>query len=185
MTVAMLAIDPSLNSTGYAFRDSDDQSTVTVVGSIRPKKITGMARLHFVEQKIEELVEAVKPRTVVYEDYSMGSKGKTFHIGELGGVLKLFLWERGIDIILVPPSNLKLFVTGKGNADKDVMMRVLAQHRGRLFNNSDEADAYGLLLAGEAFCNRKLLPRVRGNSKQIAVQGFTVIEGKKQNGGSK
>jgi len=120
----------------------------------------------------------VEPEYVVYEDYSMGSRGKVFHIGELGGVLKLYLWRVGIGMIMVPPSSLKLFVTGKGNADKSTMMRVLAQHRGRSFVNSDEADAYGLLIAGEAFCNRKLLPRTRGNPQQQAITGFEVVPGR-------
>lgn len=176
----MLAIDPSLTSTGYAFRSQSGQETATVVGSIQPKKMRGMERILFIEDRIKGLVAELQPKRVVYEGYAMGVRsGHVFDRAELGGVLKRFIWEQGIDIILVPPKSLKLFATGNGNADKDAMMRVLAQHRGRLFNNSDEADAYGLLLCGEAFCDRRLLPRVRGNYKHAAVAGFEVVKGKR------
>lgn len=175
MVLLMLAIDPSLNSLGYAFRHTDG---TTRTGVLRPKKVRDLERLDWMDYAFGRLVDSVQPTNVVYEDYSMGSKGKTFHIGEMGGVLKVNLWRRGIDIILVPPTNLKMFATGKGNADKDLMMSVLAQHRGRSFDNSDEADAYGLLLLGEAFMDSRLLPRTRNNPQRQAMKGVTVIAGK-------
>lgn len=177
----LIAIDPSLTSTGFAFRGDDGHIEV---GTIRPKNMTGPERLLYIERQLAHILDTVAPDAVAYEDYAMRSKGKVFHIGELGGVLKVHLWRRGVDIILVPPSNLKLFVTGKGNPGKGkeaktLLMQILARHRGRLFNNSDEADAYGLLLAGEAFCNRRLLPRDRRHHQSVAVRGFSFIEGKR------
>jgi Holliday junction resolvasome RuvABC endonuclease subunit len=170
----MLAIDPSLNGTAYAYRDTQGK---LVTGRIEPRR-TGIARLHYVKQQIAAVVEEVRPTHVVYEGNAMQGKGRVFDIGELGGVLKLHLWQAGITILLVSPSSLKMFITGKGNADKDVMMAAAAVLAGRPFRNDDEADAFGLLLMGEAYCDRRLLPRTRGNHQQSAMKGVEVIVGK-------
>ena len=59
---------------------------------------------------------------VVYiEDYSLGSKGKVFHIAENAGLLKNKLWRAGIPIHPVAPTVVKKFATGRGNAKKDQM----------------------------------------------------------------
>lgn len=58
---------------------------------------------------------------VVLEGYSMGSKGRVFHIAENTGILKHYMWQLGIPWIDAPPTSVKKFATGKGNADKQVM----------------------------------------------------------------
>jgi hypothetical protein len=58
------------------------------------------------------------PDLVVLEDYSMGSKGTVFNIGENTGILKYHLWKSKIPLEKVPPTVLKKFWTGKGNSDK-------------------------------------------------------------------
>lgn len=62
-----------------------------------------------------------KPPHVYIEDYSFGSTGKVFHIAENAGLLKYKLWEVGIPFTTVPPTVIKKFATGKGNADKQKM----------------------------------------------------------------
>jgi Holliday junction resolvasome RuvABC endonuclease subunit len=60
--------------------------------------------------------------TVVYiEDYSMGSKGKVFHIGENTGIFKYKVWNEQNDVVGVPPTVIKKFATGKGNSNKERM----------------------------------------------------------------
>jgi len=63
------------------------------------------------------------PRTaIIYiEDYSYGSKGKTFHIAENAGLVKHKLWKLGHSIHPIPPTVIKKFATGKGNATKEAM----------------------------------------------------------------
>ena len=58
---------------------------------------------------------------IALEGYSMGSKGKVFHIAENTGVLKYKIYNAGIPLEIIPPTSLKKFATGKGNADKDSM----------------------------------------------------------------
>lgn len=58
---------------------------------------------------------------VYIEDYSLGSKGKVFHIAENTGILKYRLWQFQVDVVCVPPTVIKKFATGKGNSDKQKM----------------------------------------------------------------
>ncbi len=58
---------------------------------------------------------------VFIEGYSFGSKGKVFEIGEACGALKSRIWEAGYEYQTVPPTVVKKFASGKGNAKKDMM----------------------------------------------------------------
>jgi hypothetical protein len=70
------------------------------------------------------LVEVPVPHLVVIEDYAFSRGDSHSHaLGELGGIVRLDLWERGIPFVLVGPSSLKTYATGRGNAKKnDVRM---------------------------------------------------------------
>ena len=59
-----------------------------------------------------------KVNQVYLEGYSMGSRGRVFHIAENTGVLKQKIYKAGITFEVVPPSTWKKEVVGKGNADK-------------------------------------------------------------------
>ena len=54
------------------------------------------------------------------EDYSMGSRGKVFHIAENTAILKYLLTKKGIPYRTYPPTQIKKFAI-KGNADKTLM----------------------------------------------------------------
>lgn len=80
------------------------------------------------EQRYENIANWVIDKITPYEDvhvyiedYSMGSKGKVFHIAENAGILKYSLYKRNISFTLIPPTVLKKFATGKGNAKKEQM----------------------------------------------------------------
>lgn len=170
----IVAIDPSLTSLGYAHTTA---SGVVSVGTVRPKKLKGAQRLAFLRDEVEAILDRVKPDLVPFEGYAMGARGNNmFSIGEMGGVLKLALFERKIPVLLVPPSCLKLFVTGKGNADKDQIMVVMAKHRGRLFASDDEADAYALLQMGVAYSDARQRPRDPRHFKCAALRGCELVE---------
>ena len=94
----------------------------------------------------------IKP-TIQIEDYSFGSTGRVFHIAENLGLLKYKLKiECGWDYTLLPPSVIKKFATGKGNANKELMLHAFEKDTGtnlaQVFDTtskspvSDVADAY-------------------------------------------
>lgn len=144
----VMGIDPSLNSTGY----SRKVGGVIETGMIKPLNKRGPDRLYYVRSALRRLLRENKPDLVVYEGYSMGSRGNnTFNIGEMGGTLLLELWEQGIDVLLVPPKTLKLAIAGSGNADKDQVKRAVLDLFGQNIQADDEADAFALMVFGEVF----------------------------------
>ena len=58
---------------------------------------------------------------VFLEGYSYGSTGKVFHIAENTAVLKYLMWDEELEFEVVPPTVIKKFATGKGNANKEKM----------------------------------------------------------------
>jgi crossover junction endodeoxyribonuclease RuvC len=150
-----LGFDPSLTSSGFAYTDADGEIHT---GTIRGDNIRGIDRLLFIRQSFAKLLNMQPDPLVVYEGYAMGGKGQRgrfFDMGELGGVLKSFAIEAGFDILLVPPSNLKMFATERGNAKKPEISAAIAEIWGYRVKQDDEADAFVLMKMGEAFRDRR------------------------------
>jgi Holliday junction resolvasome RuvABC endonuclease subunit len=146
----MIGIDPSLNGTGLAYYANGSIETTR----IGVKKFRGVHRLRYVRDMVREYISSQD--VAVYEDYAFGAKGAAiFQIGELGGVLKTLCYEEGVDVLLVPPSVLKLFTTGKGNAKKDVMAAAVLEKYGVSLGSDDEVDAYALLKLGTVFYDKR------------------------------
>jgi crossover junction endodeoxyribonuclease RuvC len=170
----ILGIDPSLTSLGYAYT-VDGEATV---GRVVPKNIVGMPRLALLRDTVRDILDTSKPTLIAYEGYSMGKFiGRAADLGELGGTLKLMIYERNIPILLVPPASLKMFATGKGNCDKSAVMTKMSAERGWLFTSDDEADAYALLLMGLAYSDRRHLPRDPRHFRHAALRGCSKIVG--------
>lgn len=178
----VLGIDPSLTGTGISFRNGATAYTET----IKTGELRGVARLHMIRERVRGYLEHVKPDLVAYEGYAMGFGGKfgpgrVFDLGELGGVLKLEIASQGFPLLLVPPSNLKMFMTGKGRLSKGdkgkkEFSEYASKHRGRGFMTFDEADAYGLMVMGEAKLDPRRLPRIRTHHQHVALAGCEIVE---------
>ncbi len=154
----VVGIDPSLTSLGLSYRVNDLLRSFCIGG----KDYRGMTRIKHIRDAVEEALTRYSPDLVAFEGYALGFRGKSniiFDLGELGGVLKLLILERGIDILLVPPTSLKLFATGKGNADKEQVSLALREELGVAFSTSDQYDAAGLLLMGEMFYSMNRMRR--------------------------
>jgi len=62
-----------------------------------------------------------KVECVYIEGYAFNAVGRVFQIAENTGVLKYRLWSNNLNCITVPPTVIKKFATGKGNANKEAM----------------------------------------------------------------
>lgn len=145
----ILGIDASLTATGICLLNETKYVTELIT-----TKLKGMERLIFIRDKIRDIIGATKPELVVLEGYSMGSrKGQAFSIGELGGVVKVMLHEISIRTLIVAPTTLKLFVMGKGNAKKNLMIMKTFKKYGEEFESDDLCDAYCLAKLGDAYLN--------------------------------
>src|ERR1017187_4473770 len=121
--VRFCGIDQSLVHTSVAtlFEGSDEPGFSWL---IPPKGLDrGVHRLAFFMEAFETLFRNAPFQLVAMEGYSMGSKGNTFNLGELCGLVRIAAFRAKQPLIVVPPNSLKLFVTGKGNSPKDVMVK--------------------------------------------------------------
>lgn len=57
------------------------------------------------------------------EGYSLGSKGLVFNIAEATGIMKFLVQNSGIEIEIVPPTVHKKLFCGKGNGNKELMIK--------------------------------------------------------------
>lgn len=173
-SVSVMGIDPSLTSTGVAYM----QGAVPKAYALGYPKLRGLSRIYRVREAVLYHVDRVKPDLVVYEGYAMAGNGKVFDLGELGGQLKMEILLRGIDLLVVPPSNLKLFMAGKSrrgvDGKNDVKAGVQAEFDVQ-FSSSDQYDATGLLLMGEAYKRCRPLPRDRRHFKHRALSGCQLL----------
>jgi crossover junction endodeoxyribonuclease RuvC len=109
-------------------------------------KFPGMARLQHIRNQV--LFAALETDTVYLEGYSFGSKNGGERLGELGGVVRLALYEKGIPFVEVSPGTLKMFATGRGNASKVEVLVAARDRLGYTGTNDNEADALWLWQLG-------------------------------------
>lgn len=162
----VLGLDTSLSSTGYAYQSAGKLNT----GRVTTDKLRGLHRLVYLRNQIEKIISASCPTLIVYEDYAMGARGNNmFHIGELGGVLKTLIWEKGIDLLLIPPTTMKSVIAGSGRADKIEIIKALKNRFDLSVNQHDEADATGLMLIGEMLRGVRKIEQNAGESKRFSI----------------
>lgn len=76
----------------------------------------------------------VKVDEIRFEGYSFGSKGQVFDLAENTGMMKYKLYKDGYPIVVVPPTVIKKFATGKGNANKEAMYSAWSKINPSLFD---------------------------------------------------
>jgi Holliday junction resolvasome RuvABC endonuclease subunit len=108
--------------------------------------------------------EKPRPCLVLIEGYafSMHSRSVT-GLAELGGVVRLALHDAQIPFLEIPPSQLKKYLTGRGNAPKQIMLKEVFKRYGPEGDIDDDniADAFALLQLGCALVDRPTRPLVQ------------------------
>ena len=110
-------------------------------------KLRGPERLNAIQQGIRSIIAMYNLKSVCIEGYAMGAVGKTYNIGELGGVIRLLLWRLKIPYFEPPPHRVKKFATGKGGGEggsKDQVTLHCFKNWNFEATSNDEADAYVL-----------------------------------------
>jgi crossover junction endodeoxyribonuclease RuvC len=152
--VIVLGLDPSLTSFGAA--TVDRAGSVTFMEAYRSKQ-KGMPRLMEIKVWLSDLVQSLREDRsrgngedllAVMEGYSYASGFKAQVLGELGFAVKEVLWEAKVETLIVPPSSLKKFVSGKGNAQKDEMRLEIYKRFGIEAKTQDEVEAAALSVLG-------------------------------------
>ena len=151
-------VDLSFAGTGVVVLNEDGEMVDKKCIVTSPKDGDVIDRCCDIRLRLMGFLQVYKPYldSVIIEGPSFNSKGRSgVDIGMLHGVIRAFLRHTGIPCHVVPPATLKKFVTGRGNAPKEVMMLKIFKRWGVEFENNNLADAYalarwGLELAPEA-----------------------------------
>lgn len=139
----ILGIDQSLTETGYFVLDTATQEET--FGVITPSKdLEPIDRLDVLFSRFGSLIYETAPQVIGIEGYGFCGKGRARELGELGGILRLFLVRERIKTWEVPVGTLKKFVSGKGNAQKDLMLLKTFKNFGIEFENHNISDAFGI-----------------------------------------
>lgn len=117
MTISVAAFDLSLTATGITYIDGD--GTISV--DLHQPKTRSYTRLRQIRAAVVHIAGAADVAAV--EGPAFGAQGSAYH--QLAG-----LWwyvtdaidGLGLPLVVVPPSCIKQYATGKGNAGKDLVL---------------------------------------------------------------
>ena len=124
----ILGIDPSTVKTGWAI--IDDGPKILASGVIKAGGSSRPARLASIDWQLRKIVKKWKPKEVAVEGGYVGF-GKNRNppaqlaLAEARGVCVAVGAQGGRRVSYYSPSEVKLSVTGRGNADKAMVARVL------------------------------------------------------------
>jgi crossover junction endodeoxyribonuclease RuvC len=140
----VLGLDLSLTATGWCAG-----SPLIEWGIHDMKKLTGMERLAAIQTAVQE--QARIADLIVLEDFAFGAKGQAvFESAGLGYLIRYWLWKNGHRFILVTPTQLKKFACGRGNVNKEIVIREVFRRWGHVVDDNNQADAIVLAYIGMA-----------------------------------
>lgn len=135
----IVGLDLSLTRTGVA--DADGRVDVIKLAQYRDAE-----RLSVAHYTISAAVTGAN--LVIIEGYAYNSANAAHSLGELGGVIRLMLYQRRIPYLVVPPATLKKYATGKGNVGKGAVMVAASTRLHYDLEDDNEADALWLRAIG-------------------------------------
>lgn len=163
----VIGIDPSLTGTAICALDRD-QCTIEKLITLCPKKgMVGINRLAWIARSTIRIISSIcdnrdKSHEIFIEGFAFGASGRgIFDLGELGGILRLMLAEKFGGYYEIPPTSLKKFICGKGNAKKQIMIEQTYRKYGKgseILTDDNQTDAFGLARMGIAFLQNKKDP---------------------------
>lgn len=132
----VLALDLSLTATGVAYPDGDTHTyKVTTKGD---------RRLNDIRARVLGDISATRPTHVAIEGPAFGRPQGMHALGQLAGVIYLALHEAGQPYVLITPSTLKKYATGKGNSSKPEVLAAAIRRLGYEGHDDNQADALWL-----------------------------------------
>ncbi len=140
-----LGIDQSY--TGFAITALNDEGHFTTV--FKPDS-SGIDRLKDLQANLIDALVNYEIIDVAMEGYAFGSQMANM-LGELGGMVKLTLRDFGVYPLIVPPTSLKKYVSGKGTGvPKSHILLYVYKKWGIDMPDDNAADSYSLarLVAG-------------------------------------
>ena len=140
----ILGIDPGLAGTGFALLSGSN--LVLSCSTLVTKPGHDGARLLAITKHLRELLAEHPPSEASLEELFMGRNATSaVAVAQARGAILAVLEERGVPVFEYKPSQVKVILTGYGNADKAQIARMLAAQikvpEGRLDDHARDAIA--------------------------------------------
>lgn len=129
--VRVIGVDPGSDTTGYGVIDSDGRhyELVEYAGIRALKHVSFAERLLAISQKLEEVIERLRPQACAVEDtfYAVNVKS-ALKLGQARGAVLVAAARSGVEVFEYSPLEIKSALVGYGRAEKkqvQEMVRVL------------------------------------------------------------
>lgn len=152
-----VGIDSSLCATGLAVCGSkDDGGELVKTKKDGDTPLNEIKRLMDIVLKVELYCMTHHPKLVVMEALAMSSRNSSAltQLSGLNYMIRERLYRSGFKFVVVAPSSLKKFATGKGNCPKDNIMLEVYKRWGVSFTDNNVCDAYALAKVGQALMGK-------------------------------
>ena len=147
-----VGLDLSLTSTGFCRKVGKSFTIETVKTEPKNFKNDLDRLIHIRDTLLRKIPANVK--MICIEDFFVPSNklqiGSGIKLAMLGTTIRLALYERGLPFVIISPSQLKKFVTGKGSGEKSMILREVYKRWGIDAKDDNQADATVLSYIAEA-----------------------------------
>jgi crossover junction endodeoxyribonuclease RuvC len=156
-------------STKTGFCVLNDKPDFFFSTELENKNLKGLDRVVWFGEAVGKLLKTYQPQLVIIEEYGFANAHTLVPLVEIGTIIRLACRERSIDMAFIPPTSLKSFITGKGNAPKELMMMEIYKRWKFEATTNNVADAYALAKVGQAiFGYEKITKDATMKLKKIA-----------------
>jgi crossover junction endodeoxyribonuclease RuvC len=135
-----LGLDPSTRTGWCHLRGDGSYST----GEIFIRGKSGISRVVAFSDWLASFLQSNEITLIGIEGYGYANTHTLVPLVEIGTALRMVAHLSEIPYIVVPPTVLKKFATGTGNAKKELVMREVFRKWGFEGNSNNEADAFVL-----------------------------------------
>lgn len=124
----VLGVDPGSQTTGYGVIESDGRNyrLLEFAGISAPSRFTFAERLFIISQKLEEVIDRLKPTACAVEDtfYAVNVKS-AIKLGHVRGVVLVAAARAGIPVFEYTPLEVKSALVGYGRAEKQQVQEMV------------------------------------------------------------
>ena len=168
-TPIILGIDPGTQILGYALLKGGSKPTLIEMDVLKLTKEKDIyARLQLIHAKIIELIKLHKPTDFAIESPFFGKNVQSMlKLGRAQGVAIAAAMHFQLPVTEYAPKKVKQSITGNGNADKDMVWKMLAQILSIKIQPKyfDATDALGVALCHLYQMNGPVLPTIAKTGK--------------------
>lgn len=147
----VLGVDPGLTRLGLATvaRRGRDTALFFATTVATPTDLPEAGRLRLIHEAVRDAIAEHRPESVAVERVAWNTNQRSaMHVARATGVVLLAAAEAGLEVAEYGPLEVKMAVTGQGNADKRQVRDALERFHGLrgVPSQADAADAVAVAL---------------------------------------